>query len=338
VPGKELDDFALGDSGLSNPCMAETLWDAAERQGKNVILINYPVAWTDGGQLRLGERDGIETTDASVCDLALVASGDDGFDTLPVCLGKDASKPVATLKPGEWTQWIYADYGAPHDERGACRYKLIELALDGLRLTLYRTPIVSLRGYAHPESLCAEIVENVGPFLKGFDAAYNPIRRGDEDTAQDHIRMGVTQYVELTAYLAGSKPWDILITRIQFPDHLNHEYVRAIEPTVSGYDPSAAEAAWRQYRLAYAQADRFVGEIIERCADEDTLVVVLSDHAAFPMERNVDNLDRDFLDAGLPVYEKDDEGGVRIDWSKTRACLTPARSINRLEGMRCRKR
>ena len=65
--------------------------------------------------------------------------------------------------------------------------------------------------------------------------------------------MGVTQNVALTAHLAGAKPWDVLITQIQFPDHLNHEYVRAIEPTVSGYDPEEAEVAWEQYRQGYAR-------------------------------------------------------------------------------------
>lgn len=397
VAGRDLDDLSLSESWLSNLCMAETLWDAAERRGKDVIVINYPVAWpptlekgivvggrgvfgepemrlagpvqwstdptqheaplsfgpaagwrglpecgegvldarisageggedlawTDGGQVRLGGRDAIATTRASACDLALVASGEGGYDRLLVCVGKDASQPVAALAAGEWTDWIYADYGDAPSERGACRYKLIRLSPDGAEVTLYRTPIVSLRGFAHPESLCGEIVENVGPFLKGFDVTYNPIVWGDQDTAQDHIRMGVTQYVELTAYLAGAKPWDILITQIQFPDHLNHEYVRAIEPTVSGYDAAKAEIAWEQYRLGYAQADRYVGEIIERCADGETLVVVLSDHAAFPMEWNVNNLEKAFLDAGLLVYKKNDGGECEVDWSRTRAYPTP---------------
>ena len=45
LPGRSLDDFTFEESWLSNLCMAETLWDAAERQGKDVIVINYPVAW-----------------------------------------------------------------------------------------------------------------------------------------------------------------------------------------------------------------------------------------------------------------------------------------------------
>ena len=397
VPGRDLDDLTLSESWLSNLCLAETLWDAAERQGKDVIVINYPVAWpptlekgivvggrgvfgesetqlagpaqwstgpsqqetalefreatgwndlpdsarpvleahvrageggedlswTDGGQVRLGERRGIETTGASIYDLALLASGQGGYDMLLLSLGKDASAPVATLKVGEWTDWIYADYGAPHNQRGAGKYKLVELSKEGSTVTLYRTPIVSLQGFAHPESLCDEIVWNAGPFLKGLDVVHNPVVWGDEQTSQDHIRMGVTQCVELTAYLAGAKPWDVLITQIQFPDHLNHEYVRAIEPTVSGYDPEQAEVAWEQYRQGYAQADRYVGEIIERCADEETLVVVVSDHAAFPMEWNVNNLEKAFLDAGLLVYKKNDQGECEVDWSKTRAFPTP---------------
>jgi len=397
VPGEALDDFDLDRSWLSTLCRAETLWEAAQRQGRRAIVINYPVAWpptikdgivvggrgvfgdpetrlagpvqwsseptrsqpalvfqgesgwkgladaekpvleaqirageggedlawSDGGQVQLGERDAVETPGASVYDLALVASGDGGYDTLLLCVDKDASRPLAALRAGEWTDWIYADYGAPCNERGACRYRLVRLSADGAQVTLYRTPIVSLKGFCHPESLCEKIVAQIGPFIKGLDELYNPRIWGDWDTLQEHIDLAVTQYVGLTNMLARTEAWDVLITQIQFPDHLNHLHVRDVEPTVSGYDPVAAQFAWEQYRRGYEQADRYVGEIVEACADEDTVVVVLSDHAAFPMEWNVDNLDKAFLDAGLLVYRETDAGGCEIDWSKTRACLTP---------------
>ena len=395
LPGRDLDQYHLEESWLSNLCLADTLWDAAERQGKDVIVVNYPVAWpptlekgivvggrgvfgepemrlagpvqwstdpsrryetplrfgpgtgwtglppskkpilaariaagqggetltwTDGGQQRTGKRDQLDAAQTSAYDLALLAATDSGYDTLMICVAKDASQPVAVLKAGEWTDWFINDFGAPHNEPGACRFKVVELAADGTCVRLYRTPVASLRHFAFPEPLCAEIVANVGPFLKGLDIVYNPIVWGDHDTAQDHIAMGVTQSVELTNYLAANKPWDVLITQIQFPDHLNHEYVRDIEPTVSGYDPAKAEIAWEQYRRGYAQADRFVGEIMQACADEDTLVVVLSDHAAFPMEYNCNNIEKAFVDAGLLVYRQNDRGEYEIDWAHTRAC------------------
>jgi len=281
------------------------------------------LAWTDGGQVQLGKHEGIRTAGASAYDAALVALGADGYDALLLCVGKDAGKPVATLAQGEWSDWVYADYGDPHNERGACRYKLVELSGDGERVTLYRTPIVSLEHFAYPESLCERIVGEIGPFIKGLDEVYNPRIWGDWETLQEHIELAVTQYVGLTKMLAATEPWDVLITQIQFPDHLNHLHVRDIEPTVSGYDATAAAFAWEQYRRGYAQADRYVREIVEGCANEETLVVVVSDHAAFPMEWNVDNLDRAFLEAGLLVYKENDEGGWEIDWSKTRAYLTP---------------
>ena len=66
-----------------------------------------------------------------------------------------------------------------------------------------------------------------------------------------------------------------------------------------------------------------VGDIMEACADENTLVAVLSDHAAFPMEWNCDNLYKAFSDAGLLVYRQNDRGEYEIDWSQTRACPNP---------------
>ena len=396
LPGRELDDYTINESWLSNLCQVETLWEAAERQGKKAIVINYPVAWppnitdgivvggagvfgesdmfiagrvqwstdplqsersiafkdardwqglpssrkpalearieigaggeqltwTDGGQKRLGDGDSQEAAGHTHYDLALVARGENGYDTLLVCLDKDASEPIATLAPGQWTDWIYGTFGQER-RRGAFRFKLVELAGDASAFRLYRTPIAALEHFAHPESLCPEIVENLGPFLKGLDVVYNAVVWGSRETAQDHIRMGVDQYVRLTNYLAKAKPWDVLITQIQFPDHINHEYIRDIEPSMPPHDAQRAEIAWDQYRQAYTQADRYVGEIMDACADDDTLVVVLSDHAAFPMNWNCNNLYKAFVDAGILAYTKNDQGHYVVDWSETRACPCP---------------
>ncbi|MFH0963822.1 MAG: alkaline phosphatase family protein [Planctomycetota bacterium] len=396
LPGRELDDYSLEESWLSTHCQAETLWEAAERQGRDAIVINYPVAWppttrksiivggrgifghpemqiaglvqwartpgrqeteipfapargwkglppsrkpvlearipigaggeklgwSDAGQRRLGRREDAGTAGASHFDLAMFATTARGYDRLLFCTGKDAGAPVAALAPGAWTEWLYGRFGKDR-RRGAFRCKLIRLSPDGKDFTLYRTPIVALRGFAHPDRLSAEIVRELGPFVKGLDVTYNPLYWGDRPTAREHLEMGVTQYVRLTNYLANAKPWDLLITQIQFPDHINHDYLRDIEPSFSGYDKRTAKLAWAEYRHAYRQADRYVAEILEGCADENTIITVLSDHAAFPMERNCNNLYKAFIEAGLLRYRRDRAGRYAVDWSRTKACPAP---------------
>lgn len=396
-PGKYPDEYVIDDCWLSTFCKAETLWQAAERQGKRTIVINYPVAWpptsnkgiivggsgvfggpevklagmaqwnsnpneheipisftpasgwsnlpasakpilqaripigqggekmawTGAGQLSLGHEDQLDIAEQTHYDLALVASQADGYDTLLVCLDRDASKLITKLQPGQWSDWIYAKFGQEKTP-GAFRYKLIELTADASKFVLYRTAVANLKEFAHPAELCDPIVENTGPFLKGLDVMYQSTVFGDTETAKQLLEMGVSQYINLTEYLAKSNPWEILITQMQFPDHINHVYIRDIEPSAPDYSQEKADAAWDHYRHGYAEADRFVGEVIDRCADEQTLIVVLSDHAAFPVTQgNCDNLMKVFAQAGLTKYAMDKKGKLQIDWSKTKACPEP---------------
>jgi hypothetical protein len=63
-----------------------------------------------------------------------------------------------------------------------------------------------------------------------------------------------------------------------------------------------------------------VGEIVEGCADEETLVLVVSDHAAIPTTREV-WVGQSLVDAGLLAYRETGNGQSVIDWSRTKVVL-----------------
>ena len=60
-----------------------------------------------------------------------------------------------------------------------------------------------------------------------------------------------------------------------------------------------------------------LGRLIANCADEDTMVMVLLDHAGLPCDIGV-NLPYFFEKAGLTTYKTIGDT-VAIDWSKTKA-------------------
>jgi hypothetical protein len=121
-------------------------------------------------------------------------------------------------------------------------------------------------------------------------------------------------------YLARHYPWDLLMVQVHAPDGLNHEALNHLSPHWKRYDPGSAERAWQRFRTEYGTLDAMVGQMVASCASEETLVVVVSDHAAIPTTRMV-WVGQALVDAGLLVYREDDAGRWVPDWTRTRVVL-----------------
>jgi len=59
----------------------------------------------------------------------------------------------------------------------------------------------------------------------------------------------------------------------------------SIIPECPTYTPEREKIAWEKFRDTYKVLDRFVGEVIKNCADENTLIIVLSDHGGIIQEK-----------------------------------------------------
>lgn len=103
-------------------------------------------------------------------------------------------------------------------------------------------------------------------------------------------------------------------------DRVSHMFYRGIDeahPLHAKTDQQARGAIlW-----IYQEADRIVGQTLNRLQPDDTLTVI-SDHGFAPFRRVV-HLNRALLDAGLLVLKpgktRSGEGFAEVDWSKTRA-------------------
>ncbi|HIE43720.1 MAG TPA: hypothetical protein EYP78_02855, partial [Candidatus Omnitrophica bacterium] len=92
------------------------------------------------------------------------------YDTLLISKEKDAKKAVAVLKEGEWSDWIYDEFSTSQKEgKGFFCFRLITLSPDGKLVKLFRSDIGDIKGWSYPSTLADELIENVGPFLEGFE-------------------------------------------------------------------------------------------------------------------------------------------------------------------------
>nr|MDA8216630.1 alkaline phosphatase family protein [Dehalococcoidales bacterium] len=228
------------------------------------------------------------------------SAGSSAYDTVTIAKAKSKDAVFATLKPGQWTPNIYDTFGTDSGPKQAVfRLKLVELSPDGQQFRLYLPSICGLEGWGYPEGIEKEIVSEEG--LPIGRAAWEALVYEwiDRDTLAEAIDFHHRFLADASLHLLKTKPWDLFITHLHPTDWIYHTWGLELDPATA--EDKAAVAVWEELELRiYQQADRTVGSILE-AADEDTLVVVVSDHGAKTRGPEVD-VNEILHDAGLLVF------------------------------------
>ena len=178
---------------------AEFLWEAADRQAKQSILINYPFAWhsrdlqhaviVGGDQIQAGlcqmhkhgclcSPDRLEAVEHGT-PIELQPHGD-GFaasvafrDFRPITLRTQPGSParltiedagghaLASIAEGEWTDYLTIDFG---QEAGHVRFMLAHLSTDGSSVQVFHSMISRATGWTKPAQYAPRLTEACGPF------------------------------------------------------------------------------------------------------------------------------------------------------------------------------
>ena len=170
--------------------------------------------------------------------------------------------------------------------------------------------------YTHPTALRAEIESLVGPYrvdVRNF-------RSEDRDRILAEIYEMTEQRFSVSRHLLDTRPWDFFMMVEIGLDRMHHAFWRFLDPEHPRHEPGHRyRDAIRDY---YAYLDEEIGELLERF-DEDTTVMVVSDHGARPMEGaicvNEWLLQEGYLALEEAPREPTPFRDVRVDWTKTRA-------------------
>jgi len=388
-PGDPLNQTHQG--FLAEDVQAEFFWNAAAREGKRAIVMNYPT--THGRSVRNGiliagaglgvnewrtvkgewaiacsacgdslfstepiaQATLIETTPASgwknppksatmleaelplpgrmaleplkptTWHLLLAASRGKKLDTAYVCPKKDAKTAFARLKVGKWSPRCCTKIRTAKGTREVVFHmRLNELSSDGSTVKLYVTPLCRTTGWATPASVCRELRDLPGlPAPSSFYGAHN-LGWIDSKTLVDMIDMQNTWLGAAAARLLSTQPWDIFAMHAHCPDHCYHAFLNKLDPGVCPDRKTVAE--YQAAELGFYQSlDRMVGTIL-KATDDETLVVITSDHGAVPTAGRFDkdfkgfNVGQLLAKAGLTVHKKDRKTGRDVvDWRKSKA-------------------
>jgi len=310
--------------------------DLLGTQGTYTIYATRPSAPSESGSsrsvyMRPDDRGHIETTLEGPAHP--LKPGAPALDT-PLLLDPDGDKVRVRLgdadirlSVGEWSGWITVDFNylGPVSVSGIVRayllsaYPRVQLYVSPINIDP-REPVVPL---SSPAGYAAEMAERFG--------LYHTIGMPEETWSLNDGRLTDQAWLEMVRTTLREQEnvyydsldrhdSDVVVSVFVQTDRVSHMFYRGIDPLHPLYADSGSEARGAIHWV-YREADRILGETLQRMGPDERLIV-LSDHGFAPFRRAV-NLNRWLLDAGLlvlkPGYLESAPGFASVDWSRTQA-------------------
>ncbi|MFW6134260.1 MAG: alkaline phosphatase family protein [Elusimicrobiota bacterium] len=186
--------------------------------------------------------------------------------------------------------------------------------INGNLISGFMTPDTT-RGYTYPESLKQEIENIVGEYP--VDTAFRKDNKGE---IRDSAYAMTEKHFRVLEYLLKNKQWNFAMHVEIGLDRIHHAFWRYFDETHHLYEQdSKYKDVVRDY---YKILDRWLGRIME-IIDDDTLLIVASDHGAKGM-KGAFCVNKWLSDIGYLKFKKKPKKGQRIqeaniNWKKTKA-------------------
>jgi predicted AlkP superfamily phosphohydrolase/phosphomutase len=185
--------------------------------------------------------------------------------------------------------------------------------LNGVMVSCFLTPSAESQ-YTFPPSLKPEIETVVGEYL--FDV--RDFRTEDKDWLLSQIYEMTDRRFALAEHLLDTRPWELFAMVEMGVDRIYHGFWKLMDPEHRKHEPgNRFETAILDY---HRHVDELMGRVLAR-ADEDTAVLVVSDHGGKRMDGGI-RVNEWLRREGLLATRADPETAVPlrqagIDWTKT---------------------
>jgi predicted AlkP superfamily phosphohydrolase/phosphomutase len=144
--------------------------------------------------------------------------------------------------------------------------------VNGVMISCFLTPDTN-RQYTYPAALKQEIEGLVGEYMLDVPN----FRTEDKERVLRDIETMTERRFRVAEHLLETRPWDLFFMVEMGTDRIHHAFWRYSDPEHRLYEPgNRFEHAMRDY---YRGVDEKLGRLL-RFADEDTAVLVVSDHGA----------------------------------------------------------
>ena len=192
-------------------------------------------------------------------------------------------------------------------------------AVNGHLVSDFLTPSTTRNQYTFPEALRSEIEKLLGhPYRVDVDN----FRTDDKDGLLQRIWDVTDEHFRVVHYLMREKPWDLFAFVEIGVDRMHHGFWKYHDHNHPMYETgNRFEHATLDY---YRYLDEQMKRIVE-AMDDDTVLLVVSDHGAQAMEGGF-CINEWLREKGYLVLKEEPEGDgpvpferVEVDWQRTRA-------------------
>ncbi len=187
--------------------------------------------------------------------------------------------------------------------------------LNGVMVTCFLTPSIESQ-YTFPPLLRREVEQVVGEYL--FDV--KEFRTEKKDWLLEQIYEMTNRRFELADHLLRTKPWELFVMVEMGPDRMHHAFWKDMDPEHRKHEPGGRfESAILDYHV---HLDGLLGRVLAH-ADDDTAVLVVSDHGAKRMDGGI-RVNEWLRREGLLATTREPHGTERladvgVDWAGTTA-------------------
>ncbi|HIC89176.1 MAG TPA: sulfate adenylyltransferase [Anaerolineae bacterium] len=186
--------------------------------------------------------------------------------------------------------------------------------IQGYLISSFLTPPGA--NYTYPASLQEETEALLG---SEYEVDVRNFRTEDKDRLLKDIYRMTEKRFRVLNWLVETKPWDFFMFVEMGVDRIHHGFWKFMDPQHPKYEPgNRFEDAIKDY---YVYLDREIGQLLEKL-DDDTIVLVVSDHGAKAMSGGF-AINQWLIEQGLLVLKHKPDGIVplekcEVDWSKTK--------------------
>jgi predicted AlkP superfamily phosphohydrolase/phosphomutase len=188
--------------------------------------------------------------------------------------------------------------------------------VNGVMISCFLTPDTERSQYTHPPELREEIERLVGRYMVDVD----DFRTDDKARLLADLEEMTEKRFRVAEHLLETKPWDLFFMVEIGTDRMHHAFWRFMDSGHRLHEPgNEFEGAMLDY---YRALDGKIARLL-RFADEETAVLVVSDHGAKRIDGGI-CVNEWLRREGYLVLAEEPDGPTRftpdlVDWSRTRA-------------------
>jgi predicted AlkP superfamily phosphohydrolase/phosphomutase len=264
-------------------------------------------------------------------------------------MGITVQSQTVELAVGEWSDFVHVSFKLSPLVKvvATTRFKLMDFEPEW---HVYQEPLnfdphhlPPTVNISYPRQFAGQLADRYGlRETLGWSIATNPLKDDaiDYATFVEDLEFTLKNRREVVFGELERGDWDLFTAVFMFTDRMQHMMYRTIDTGHPYYDADLAAGFGDRIDWSYEEMDRIVGEVHERFVDDNTLLMVISDHGFHSFRRGV-NLNTWLVKNGRMGLKgaglADTEGNYQrledfldpdgrffqnVDWSKTQAyCL-----------------